>query len=43
LIARKHLSWTCQGFSGAPQLRHALMCAPDPGATMQLLRSALEA
>ena len=43
LIARKHLSWTCQGFSGAPQLRHALMRAPSPGATRQLLRTALEA
>ncbi len=30
LIARKHMGWTCQGFPGAPQLRHALMRAPTP-------------
>jgi nifR3 family TIM-barrel protein len=40
LIARKHLSWTCTGFPGAPQLRHALMRAPTPTATLALLEAA---
>ncbi|MEY3964095.1 MAG: tRNA dihydrouridine synthase DusB, partial [Cyanobacteriota bacterium] len=37
LIARKHMSWTCTGFSGAPQLRHALMRAPTPADALALL------
>ena len=37
LIARKHLSWTCTGFPGAPQLRHALMRAPTPADAVDLL------
>ncbi|MFY8148299.1 MAG: tRNA dihydrouridine synthase DusB [Prochlorococcaceae cyanobacterium] len=37
LIARKHMGWTCQGFPGAPQLRHALMRAPTPAAAQELL------
>jgi tRNA-dihydrouridine synthase B len=40
LIARKHMSWTCTGFSGAPQLRHALMRAPTPAAALELLDTA---
>jgi tRNA-dihydrouridine synthase len=40
LIARKHLGWTCVGFPGAPQLRHALMRAPTPAATLELLDQA---
>jgi len=40
LIARKHLSWTCNGFAGAPQLRHALMRAPTPAEAMTLLEQA---
>ncbi len=40
LIARKHLGWTCQGFPGAPQLRHALMRAPTPAEALALLRRA---
>jgi tRNA-dihydrouridine synthase len=40
LIARKHMGWTCQGFTGAPQLRHALMRAPTPGAALELLQRA---
>ncbi|EAQ68181.1 TIM-barrel / nifR3 family protein [Synechococcus sp. RS9909] len=40
LIARKHMSWTCTGFPGAPQLRHALMRAPTPAAALELLDSA---
>jgi tRNA-dihydrouridine synthase len=40
LIARKHLGWTCVGFPGAPQLRHALMRAPTPAATLALLDQA---
>ena len=40
LIARKHMGWTCQGFPGAPQLRHALMRAPTPAAALALLENA---
>ena len=40
LIARKHMSWTCTGFKGAPQLRHALMRAPTPAAALKLLETA---
>jgi nifR3 family TIM-barrel protein len=40
LIARKHLSWTCTGFPGAPQLRHALMRAPTPAEALALLAGA---
>ncbi|MEB3209224.1 MAG: tRNA dihydrouridine synthase DusB [Synechococcus sp.] len=40
LIARKHLSWTCTGFAGAPQLRHALMRAPTPAEALALLAKA---
>lgn len=43
LIARKHMGWTCQGFTGAPQLRHALMRAPTPGAALELLERAAAA
>ena len=37
LIARKHMSWTCNGFPGAPQLRHALMRAPSLNHALALL------
>ena len=37
LIARKHMGWTCTGFTGAPQLRHALMRAPTPAEAVALL------
>ena len=37
LIARKHMGWTCNGFAGAPQLRHALMRAPTPADALELL------
>ena len=37
LIARKHMGWTCSGFAGAPQLRHALMRAPTPTEALALL------
>lgn len=40
MIARKHLSWTCTGFAGAPQLRHALMRAATAVATQSLLEEA---
>ncbi len=40
LIARKHMGWTCTGFAGAPQLRHALMRAPTPADALELLHSA---
>ena len=37
LIARKHMGWTCSGFPGAAQLRHALMRAPNPSNALALL------
>jgi nifR3 family TIM-barrel protein len=40
LIARKHMGWTCNGFAGAPQLRHALMRAPTPANALALLSTA---
>jgi tRNA-dihydrouridine synthase len=40
LIARKHMSWTCTGFAGAPQLRHAWMRAPTPADALELLETA---
>lgn len=40
LIARKHMGWTCQGFPGAPRLRHALMRAPTPADALALLEDA---
>jgi tRNA-dihydrouridine synthase B len=40
LIARKHLCWTCTGFAGAPQLRHALMRAPTLAEALALLAAA---
>ena len=40
LIARKHMGWTCTGFPGAPQLRHALMRAPTPAGALALLEQA---
>ncbi|MEX1323720.1 MAG: tRNA-dihydrouridine synthase, partial [Synechococcaceae cyanobacterium] len=40
LIARKHMGWTCTGFPGAPQLRHALMRAPTPAEALALLAGA---
>jgi len=43
LIARKHLSWTCNGFPGAPQLRHALMRAPTPAEALALLEQTQDA
>ena len=41
LIARKHMGWTCSGFTGAPQLRHALMRAPTPAEALALLDHAV--
>ena len=41
LIARKHMGWTCQGFPGASQLRHALIRAPTPAEALDLLERAL--
>ena len=37
LIARKHMGWTCTGFTGAPQLRQQLMRAPNPHEAVALL------
>ncbi len=41
LIARKHMSWTCTGFSGASQLRHDLMRAPTSQQALSLLDTTL--
>ena len=38
-VARKHMGWTCTGFPGAPQLRHALMRAPTPQDALALLEN----
>jgi tRNA-dihydrouridine synthase B len=43
LIARKHMGWTCQGFAGAPRLRHELMRAPTPQEALTLLERSREA
>ena len=40
LIARKHMGWTCTGFTGAPQLRQQLMRAPTPADAVELLNAA---
>jgi NifB/MoaA-like Fe-S oxidoreductase len=36
------MGWTCNGFAGAPKLRHALMRAPTPTAALELLQRAQE-
>ena len=38
LIARKHMSWTCTGFSGASQFRQQLMRAATPDLALSLLK-----
>ncbi len=40
VIARKHLGWTCQGFTGAARLRQALMVAPSLESALELLHRA---
>jgi nifR3 family TIM-barrel protein len=42
LIARKHMGWTCSGFPGSAELRHALMRAPTPAAALELLQEAAD-
>ena len=42
LIARKHMSWTCTGFSGASQFRQKLMRAPTPDQALILLQQQQE-
>ncbi|MFL0778422.1 MAG: tRNA dihydrouridine synthase DusB [Prochlorococcus sp.] len=42
MIARKHMSWTCIGFPGAPQFRQALMRAKTPSEAMRLLEQKIE-
>ena len=42
LIARKHLGWTCQGFVGAAELRHAVMRESTANGTRDLLARAAE-
>jgi hypothetical protein len=36
------MGWTCNGFAGAPQLRHALMRAPTPANALALLSTAAQ-
>ena len=38
LIARKHMSWTCTGFSGASHFRQKLMRAATPDQALTLLQ-----
>ena len=38
LIARKHMSWTCTGFTGASQFRQQLMRASTPDLALALLK-----
>ena len=38
LIARKHMSWTCTGFTGASQFRQKLMRAPTPDQALALIQ-----
>ena len=42
LIARKHMSWTCTGFTGASQFRQKLMRAPTPDQALTLLKQQQE-
>ena len=42
LIARKHMSWTCTGFTGASQFRQKLMRAATPDQALTLLQQQQE-
>jgi nifR3 family TIM-barrel protein len=42
LIARKHMSWTCTGFTGASQFRQKLMRAPTPDQALLMLQQQQE-
>ena len=42
LIARKHMSWTCTGFTGASQFRQKLMRAPTPDQALALIQQQQE-
>lgn len=42
LIARKHMSWTCTGFTGASQFRQQLMRASTPDLALALLKQQQE-
>lgn len=42
LIARKHMGWTCTGFSGAAQFRQQLMRAPTTDQALALLHQQQE-
>ncbi len=41
LIARKHINWTCRGFTGASALRHKLLRAVTPNEAIELLEEEL--
>tara|TARA_Y100001970_G_C14173839_1_gene825762 strand:- start:47 stop:1039 length:993 start_codon:yes stop_codon:yes gene_type:complete len=41
LIARKHMSWTCKGFSRAGELRRSLVRAKSPNEAINLLEEEL--
>ena len=42
LIARKHMNWTCRGFSGASSLRYKLIRASTPSEAIKLLEEELK-
>ena len=42
LIARKHMSWTCTGFTGASQFRQKLMRAATPDQALTMLQQQQE-
>ncbi len=42
LVARKHLGWACAGLPEAPELRQALLQAPNPAETLAVLARAEE-
>ena len=43
MIARKHMGWTCTNFTGASQLRRALMRATTPAQARDLLNQQIDA
>ena len=42
LIARKHLNWTCTGFTGSNLLRKSLMNAKTPNEAMELIKKKIQ-
>ena len=42
LIARKHMNWTCKGFTGSTQLRQTLVRAKTSKEAIDILENALK-